>query len=352
MNRVFIFILFTVYCIYCYSHQIENLHAEYTETEDGHYVITLRNESPDTLYLFDSYLQQCVKNDIRYGFYYESIYLHRYSRKTKTCKLSLIPIIGNLCHTPHNVYLGVGIDLVFYPSQIYYSFRPIPPFGTMSFPVKQDAIKRDEYIRDVATDGKYAYLNKFKQRPKHYVKKSQVVYLELAVYKDIKHLSKLPDEAGFDINDWYNQQIDYEIVSIPINVKNSTIRFDCQECSGNKDSLGISSTIEIQNALLTPEVSPEFPGGSKEMYSFIRRNLKFPQETLAAGIVSGRIGLSFIVEKDGSITNIQVILSSFDKHFDEMIMNIFMNMPRWKPGKDKGEIVRTKKIWTMNYDYK
>ena len=172
------------------------------------------------------------------------------------------------------------------------------------------------------------------------------------IYGNIKHLSKLPDEAGFDINDWYNQQIDYEIVSIPINVKNSTIRFDCQECSGNKDSLGISSTIEIQNALLTPEVSPEFPGGSKEMYSFIRRNLKFPQETLAAGIVSGRIGLSFIVEKDGSITNIQVILSSFDKHFDEMIMNIFKNMPRWKPGKDKGEIVRTKKIWTMNYDYK
>lgn len=131
-----------------------------------------------------------------------------------------------------------------------------------------------------------------------------------------------------------------------------SVSFDCRECGGKKDSLSISSTIEIQNALLNPEVSPEFPGGSKEMYSFIRRNLKFPQETLAAGIVSGRIGLSFIIEKDGSITDIQVILSSFDKHFDEMIMNIFMCMPRWKPGEDKGEIVRTKKIWTMNYDYK
>ena len=223
MNRVIIFILFTVCCIYCYSHQIENLHAEYTETEDGHYVINLRNESPDTLYLFDSYLQQCVWNNVHYGFYYESIYLHRYSRKNKTCKLSLIPIIGNLCHTPHNVYLGVGIDLVFYPSQIYYSFSPIPPFGTISFPVKQDAIKRDEYIQDMVTDGKYVYLNKFKQRPKHYVKKRQAVYLELAVYKDIKHLSKSPDQAGFDINNWFNQQIDYEIVSIPINVENSTI---------------------------------------------------------------------------------------------------------------------------------
>ena len=100
-----------------------------------------------------------------------------------------------------------------------------------------------------------------------------------------------------------------------------------------------------------PEVFPEFPGGNKEIMHFVFRDFKFPEETLEAGMASGRIGVSFIVEKDGSITDVQVV-RSFEEHFDKVIVSAFKRMPKWKPGEDKGKKVRTKITWYMNYDYK
>ena len=84
---------------------------------------------------------------------------------------------------------------------------------------------------------------------------------------------------------------------------------------------------------------------------FVFRDFKFPEETLEAGMASGRIGVSFIVEKDGSITDVQVV-RSFEEHFDKVIVSAFKRMPKWKPGEDKGKKVRTKITWYMNYDYK
>ena len=117
-------ILLLTCCLYSYSFSIGNLHIEYRETEDKYYEITLHNVSSDTLYLFDSYLKPCVDLDKYYGYFYESKYLHRYSNGTKTYKLSLIPIIGNVCHDEHN-QINTGIDKVAQRSKILYSFQTL-----------------------------------------------------------------------------------------------------------------------------------------------------------------------------------------------------------------------------------
>lgn len=132
--------------------------------------------------------------------------------------------------------------------------------------------------------------------------------------------------------------------------KNDSISTVCPIIKYKKDSLCCSNKEEAF-PLEHPEVYPEFPGGNKEIIRFVTNNLKFPKEALEAGVVSGRIGISFIVEKDGSITDIKVV-RSFEEHFDKVIVSAFKRMPKWKPGENKGKIVRTKITWFMNYDYK
>ena len=61
--------------------------------------------------------------------------------------------------------------------------------------------------------------------------------------------------------------------------------------------------------------------------------------------------LDFIIEKDGSITDIKVV-RPVEEHFDKEFVAVFKNLPKWKPGKDKGNVVRTKMRWYMHYDFK
>lgn len=117
----------------------------------------------------------------------------------------------------------------------------------------------------------------------------------------------------------------------------------------SKDSLCCSKKDNKEPIMENTEVSPKFPGG--EM-NYLRRNFKFPQETIDAGIVSGRIVVSFIVEKDGSLSDVRVVSSSFDEHFNKKYVSTIKNMPKWKPGTNKGMAVRTKMVLPINYDYR
>ena len=86
------------------------------------------------------------------------------------------------------------------------------------------------------------------------------------------------------------------------------------------------------------EQKPTFPGGDLECIEFIKKNLKYPT---GIGDVQGRVILQFIVEKDGSLTHIEVI-RSIDPFFDKEAMRVVQLMPKWIPGKLNGETVRVK----------
>ena len=92
---------------------------------------------------------------------------------------------------------------------------------------------------------------------------------------------------------------------------------------------------------------PVFPSGEKALMDFIKKNQKYPASALEKGI-QGRVTLCFIVEKDGSITNIEVMRSPAEALSEEAIRLVKM-MPKWEPGELKGEKVRVKYVLPVTF---
>ena len=81
--------------------------------------------------------------------------------------------------------------------------------------------------------------------------------------------------------------------------------------------------------------------------SFISSHLKYPLVAEENGI-QGRVIVSFVVEKDGSISNVK-IAKGVDPSLDREAMRVINSMPRWTPGKIKGQPVRVKYTGPVNF---
>lgn len=86
------------------------------------------------------------------------------------------------------------------------------------------------------------------------------------------------------------------------------------------------------------EVMPEFPGGMDSLMSFVAKNVNYPEEAQEKGI-SGRVMVKFVVEKDGSVNDVQVV-RGVAPTIDAEAVRVVQAMPKWKPGMQKGEPVR------------
>ncbi|MBE6332376.1 MAG: energy transducer TonB [Bacteroidales bacterium] len=95
------------------------------------------------------------------------------------------------------------------------------------------------------------------------------------------------------------------------------------------------------------EQQPEFPGGEAALMAYIKKNLKYPAFAAENGI-QGRVTLSFTVEKDGSIANIEVMRSPAEELSKEAI-RVVQSMPKWKPGKQRGKAVRVKYVLPVTF---
>ena len=93
-----------------------------------------------------------------------------------------------------------------------------------------------------------------------------------------------------------------------------------------------------EEVFVVVEEQAEFPGGLDSMYAYIVKNLKYPEAAKEKGI-EGRVFVSFIIEKDGSISNI-LIKRAIGGGCEEAAVEMIKNMPKWKPGKQKGKPVR------------
>ena len=88
------------------------------------------------------------------------------------------------------------------------------------------------------------------------------------------------------------------------------------------------------------EQNPEFVGGTQAMYAWLGKNIKYPAAASRANI-SGKVFVSFTVNTDGSITDVQT-LKGLGFGTDEEAVRVVKSMPRWKPGKQSGRSVRVK----------
>lgn len=95
------------------------------------------------------------------------------------------------------------------------------------------------------------------------------------------------------------------------------------------------------------EVMPEFPGGMDQMAKFLSENIKYPEEAKDKGI-SGRVFISFVIEKDGSVSSAKV-MRGIGGGCDEEALRVVNAMPNWKPGLMEGKPVRVNYILPVNF---
>lgn len=88
------------------------------------------------------------------------------------------------------------------------------------------------------------------------------------------------------------------------------------------------------------EEMPSFPGGEKALMQYIKDNTYYPEE-MCEGAAQGRVMVGFVINEDGSISDVKV-LRSLTPEFDEVAVKIVKGMPKWNPGKQNGKAVKTK----------
>ncbi len=86
------------------------------------------------------------------------------------------------------------------------------------------------------------------------------------------------------------------------------------------------------------ESMPEYPGGPEEMMRFIAQNIKYPPIARESGI-QGRVFVNFVVEPNGSVSNVKV-LRGIGGGCDEEAIRVVQSMPKWTPGRQRGKAVR------------
>jgi periplasmic protein TonB len=96
--------------------------------------------------------------------------------------------------------------------------------------------------------------------------------------------------------------------------------------------------VEEEQIFTIVEDDPTFPGGQSALMQYLQSNLRYPTMAREAGI-QGTVFVTFVVERDGSITDVRV-LRGVGGGLDEEAIRVVRNMPRWTPGRQRGQAVR------------
>lgn len=111
------------------------------------------------------------------------------------------------------------------------------------------------------------------------------------------------------------------------------------DSAANPGGSGLGTGVGEDNGLASAiDVYPRYPGGDESRLKYLRRQVRYPEAALKAQI-QGTVMIVFIVERDGSISNINVA-SRIGGGCDEEAIRVTKEMPRWEPGKQHGRAVR------------
>ena len=105
---------------------------------------------------------------------------------------------------------------------------------------------------------------------------------------------------------------------------------------------------EEEVVFVVVESMPEFPGGQQALFKYLSENVKYPVIAQENGI-QGRVICQFVVNKDGSIVEVEVVRSGGDPSLDKEAIRVIKSMPKWKPGKQRGKAVRVKYTVPVNF---
>lgn len=101
-----------------------------------------------------------------------------------------------------------------------------------------------------------------------------------------------------------------------------------------------STTSSKDEIIDFPEEDATYKGGQDALQKFVQKNLKYPLEARDQNI-QGRVFVSFVVEKNGRISNV-IIERGIDPLLDKEVLRLVKSMPKWNPGKMKGKKIRSR----------
>ncbi len=126
--------------------------------------------------------------------------------------------------------------------------------------------------------------------------------------------------------------------SLPVEEKKDDVAAKDSAEAGKGQSEKGNGSGEDNGIYTTIDVYPRFPGGDQARIYFLRTHIRYPEVALKAGI-QGTIMAVFVIEIDGSVSNIE-ITKGINKYCDEEAMRVIKSMPPWEPGKRSGRPVR------------
>ena len=184
-----------------------------------------------------------------------------------------------------------------------------------------------------------------KKRTKEIGRTKYLMFLPLAallmIVSNIEMVARTTEQFAKEI---MNQEttppiVQPEIVNIPELPTEKIVKAPALQDKKVKPATQIKS---VPDSIIfeVAEEMPEFPGGQKALMEYINRNLKYPAEAHAKGI-QGRVIVTFVIQKDGSIADTEVA-RSVDPNLDKEAVRIISSMPKWKPGKQRGQAVNVK----------
>lgn len=283
-----------------------------------------------------------------------------------SCKTSKAPTVANVC-SDTTIVAHIGNDTQF----SFLINEGSQPYMTISINMKGDIMaywgdveKRITHIGVSINDLKNILLERFETdgrpkaneaihvgidvaTPKKVISELKDMMLELGVHHcelvDIHNGAELPPpppEAVTSVEVLNIVESDAEIEETTIILAEDQAEFveitDDVPIEVGKDKI-YNEEDEIYNMV---EKYPEFPGGMDGLMKYFQKNVKYPQEAKDKKI-HGRVIVQFVVNKDGSICEANVV-KPVDPQLDAEALRVVNAMPHWIPGKQKGECVRTR----------
>lgn len=138
---------------------------------------------------------------------------------------------------------------------------------------------------------------------------------------------------------------DVEVAEIEIDTEDDKDKQVVIQAPVQSTGIGVEDDAEVIFQVV--ESMPSFPGGDAALFKYLGDNIKYPVIAQESGI-QGRVICQFVVNRDGSIVDIEVV-RSVDKSLDNEAIRVIERMPRWTPGKQRGKTVRVKYTLPVNF---
>ena len=137
------------------------------------------------------------------------------------------------------------------------------------------------------------------------------------------------------------QTTQLEIVQDDVEVEDIEINADVDQTEVIEEYVPVEveeEEVVEQEIFQIVEEMPSYPGGERALLEYVAKNIKYPQIARETGI-QGRVFVGFVVEPDGSVSNVK-ILRGIGGGCDEEAMRVIKSLAKWKPGKQRGKAVR------------